>query len=104
MVAFSLFEAAYYSEIIRAGIQAVPRGQVYASYALGMSYPLAMRLVRTTTHDFYHAGQIMYLRALRALQGRRRLAGINVMAHNLHCWPSLDSVLSDDAHSDLRPA
>ena len=45
MVAFSLFEAAYYSEIIRAGIQAVPRGQVYASYALGMSYPLAMRLV-----------------------------------------------------------
>ncbi|CAG9221859.1 MULTISPECIES: glutamate/aspartate ABC transporter permease GltK [Paraburkholderia] len=45
MVAFSLFEAAYYSEIIRAGIQAVPRGQVNASYALGMSYPQAMRLV-----------------------------------------------------------
>jgi glutamate/aspartate transport system permease protein len=45
MVAFSLFEAAYYSEIIRAGIQAVPRGQLNASFALGMSYPQAMRLV-----------------------------------------------------------
>ncbi|MEM5438419.1 glutamate/aspartate ABC transporter permease GltK [Paraburkholderia diazotrophica] len=45
MVAFSLFEAAYYSEIIRAGIQAVPRGQVNASFALGMNYAQAMRLV-----------------------------------------------------------
>ncbi|WP_233862227.1 glutamate/aspartate ABC transporter permease GltK [Paraburkholderia adhaesiva] len=45
MVAFSLFEAAYYSEIIRAGIQAVPRGQVNASFALGMRYSQAMRHV-----------------------------------------------------------
>ncbi|WP_028226514.1 glutamate/aspartate ABC transporter permease GltK [Paraburkholderia ferrariae] len=45
MVAFSLFEAAYYAEIIRAGIQAVPRGQVNASFALGMRYGQAMRLV-----------------------------------------------------------
>ena len=45
MVAFSLFEAAYYSEIIRAGIQAVPRGQINASFALGMNYAQAMRLV-----------------------------------------------------------
>ncbi|CAM2194385.1 glutamate/aspartate ABC transporter permease GltK [Paraburkholderia sp. A1RI_3L] len=45
LVAFSLFEAAYYSEIIRAGIQAVPRGQVNASFALGMTYGQAMRLV-----------------------------------------------------------
>lgn len=45
MVAFSLFEAAYYSEIIRAGIQAVPRGQVNASFALGMRYGQAMRYV-----------------------------------------------------------
>ena len=37
MVAFSLFEAAYYSEIIRAGIQSVPRGQVNAAFALGMT-------------------------------------------------------------------
>ncbi len=45
MVAFSLFEAAYYSEIIRAGIQAVPRAQFSAALALGMNYLQAMRLV-----------------------------------------------------------
>ncbi|WP_277188109.1 glutamate/aspartate ABC transporter permease GltK [Caballeronia sp. BR00000012568055] len=45
MVAFSLFEAAYYSEIIRAGIQAVARGQVNAAFALGMTYGQAMKLV-----------------------------------------------------------
>ena len=45
MVAFSLFEAAYYSEIIRAGIQSVARGQVNAAFALGMTYPQAMRLI-----------------------------------------------------------
>jgi glutamate/aspartate transport system permease protein len=45
MVAFSLFEAAYYSEIIRAGIQSVPRGQVNAAFALGMTYGTAMRLI-----------------------------------------------------------
>lgn len=45
MVGFALFESAYYSEIIRAGIQSVPRGQVAAASALGMSYAQAMRLV-----------------------------------------------------------
>ncbi|UUM21835.1 glutamate/aspartate ABC transporter permease GltK [Mycoavidus sp. SF9855] len=45
IIAFSLFEAAYYSEIIRAGIQSVPRGQVYAANALGMTYMQSMRLV-----------------------------------------------------------
>ncbi len=38
LVTFSLFEAAYFSEIMRAGIQAVPRGQVGAAQALGMRY------------------------------------------------------------------
>lgn len=45
MVGFALFESAYYSEIIRAGIQSVPKGQVAAASALGMSYAQAMRLV-----------------------------------------------------------
>ena len=45
MVAFSLFEAAYYSEIIRAGIRSVSKGQMGAANALGMSYAQAMRLV-----------------------------------------------------------
>ncbi len=37
-ITFTLFEAAYYSEIMRAGIQSVSRGQVNAGYALGMTY------------------------------------------------------------------
>lgn len=45
LVAFSLFEAAYYSEIIRAGIQSVPKGQLSAALALGLSRAEAMRLV-----------------------------------------------------------
>lgn len=45
MVGFALFEAAYYSEIIRAGIQSVARGQIDAAYALGMTHWQAMRLV-----------------------------------------------------------
>jgi glutamate/aspartate transport system permease protein len=44
-VTFTLFEAAYYSEIMRAGIQSVPRGQVYAGYAMGMTYRQTMQLV-----------------------------------------------------------
>lgn len=42
---FALFEAAYYSEIIRAGIQSVSKGQMAAASALGMNYSQAMRLV-----------------------------------------------------------
>ena len=45
MVAFALFQAAYYAEIIRAGIQSVPSGQLGAALALGMTYTKAMRLV-----------------------------------------------------------
>ncbi|PHM37981.1 amino acid ABC transporter, permease protein PEB1 [Xenorhabdus mauleonii] len=45
MVAFSLFEAAYYSEIIRAGIQSISRGQSSASLALGMTHMQSMRLI-----------------------------------------------------------
>ncbi|RKG34621.1 ABC transporter permease subunit [Acinetobacter tianfuensis] len=45
MVAFMLFEAAYFSEIVRAGIQSIPKGQTAAAYALGMTYPQTMRLI-----------------------------------------------------------
>ena len=45
MIGFALFESAYYSEIIRAGIQSVPKGQMAACQALGMTYGQAMRLV-----------------------------------------------------------
>jgi glutamate/aspartate transport system permease protein len=45
LITFTVFEAAYYSEIMRAGIQSVPRGQVYAGYAVGMTYAQTMKLV-----------------------------------------------------------
>lgn len=37
LITFTMFEAAYYCEIMRAGIQSIPRGQVSAGLALGMS-------------------------------------------------------------------
>jgi glutamate/aspartate transport system permease protein len=45
IITFTLFEAAYYSEIMRAGIQSIPKGQVAAGYALGMSYGQTMGLI-----------------------------------------------------------
>jgi len=45
IITFTVFEAAYYSEIMRAGIQSVSKGQVYAGYAVGMTYPQCMQLI-----------------------------------------------------------
>lgn len=45
LITFILFEAAYYCEIMRAGIQSIPRGQMAAAYALGMNYRQAMQHV-----------------------------------------------------------
>ena len=42
LITFTMFEAAYYSEIMRAGIQSVPRGQVWAGYAVGLTYGQTM--------------------------------------------------------------
>ena len=45
LVAFVLFEAAYYSEIVRAGISSVGSGQIAAARAIGLTYPQTMRYV-----------------------------------------------------------
>jgi glutamate/aspartate transport system permease protein len=45
IITFIAFEAAYFSEIMRAGIQSISRGQVHAGQALGMTYGQNMRLV-----------------------------------------------------------
>jgi glutamate/aspartate transport system permease protein len=42
LLTFTLFEAAYFSEIIRAGIGSIPRGQMAAGYALGLTYRQVM--------------------------------------------------------------
>ena len=45
IITFVAFEAAYFSEIMRAGIQSIARGQVHAGQAVGMTYGQNMRLV-----------------------------------------------------------
>jgi len=45
IITFTIFEAAYYSEIMRAGIQSISRGQVYAGQAVGLTYGQNMRYV-----------------------------------------------------------
>ena len=44
-ITFILFEAAYFCEIMRAGIQSISKGQVNAGYALGLTYKQSMQLV-----------------------------------------------------------
>lgn len=45
LITFTLFEAAYFSEIMRAGIQSITRGQLMAGYALGLTYRQVMGYV-----------------------------------------------------------
>jgi glutamate/aspartate transport system permease protein len=45
VVAFMMFEAAYFCEIVRAGVQSISRGQMGAAQALGMTYGQMMRLI-----------------------------------------------------------
>ena len=45
VITFIAFEAAYFSEIVRAGIQSITRGQVFAGQAMGMSYAQNMKIV-----------------------------------------------------------
>ena len=45
IITFIMFEAAYFCEIMRAGIQSIAKGQVHSAYALGLTYAQSMRLV-----------------------------------------------------------
>ena len=45
LITFIMFEAAYFSEIMRAGIQSISRGQSAAASALGLTYAQSMRYV-----------------------------------------------------------
>jgi general L-amino acid transport system permease protein len=44
-IAFTMFAAAYLAEVVRGGLQGVPRGQVESAYALGLGYWATQRLV-----------------------------------------------------------
>lgn len=45
VISLAIFAGAYIAEIVRAGIQSVPRGQMEAARSLGLSYSQAMRKV-----------------------------------------------------------
>ena len=45
IITFTVFESAYFAEIMRAGIQSIPKGQVSAGYGIGLSYMQMMRYV-----------------------------------------------------------
>lgn len=45
LIGVALFEGAYLAEVIRGGLQAIPRGQYEAADALGLSYPQKIGLV-----------------------------------------------------------
>ena len=45
LLTFTLFEAAYFAEIMRAGIQSISKGQPAAASALGLTYSQTMRYV-----------------------------------------------------------
>jgi general L-amino acid transport system permease protein len=45
MIGLALFESAYMAEVVRAGLQAIPRGQFEGAMAVGLKYPQMMRLI-----------------------------------------------------------
>jgi len=45
LITFTMFEAAFYCEIMRAGIQSIPAGQVSAGYAIGLNYRQTMSYI-----------------------------------------------------------
>jgi hypothetical protein len=103
---FALFEAAYYSEIIRAGIQSVSKGQMAAASALGMTYGQSMRLVVLAGLRF-GAGRLLR----RRLQGggSRRAAGRVAAVRRRHlfrdllCRLAACAPLPEEAQDGLMP-
>ena len=45
IIAFTVFSSAYLAEVVRGGLQAVPRGQIEAGQAIGLQPPGVMRLI-----------------------------------------------------------
>lgn len=45
LVGLSLFASAYMAEVVRGGLQAIPKGQFEAADALGLNYSMSMRLI-----------------------------------------------------------
>jgi glutamate/aspartate transport system permease protein len=82
LITFIVFEAAYFAEIMRAGIQSIPKGQISASQALGMTYwqtmghvvlPQAFRamipLILTQTIILFQDTSLVYVLSITDLLG-----------------------------------
>jgi glutamate/aspartate transport system permease protein len=90
IITFTAFEAAYYSEIMRAGIQSVSKGQMSAGYALGMTYwqnmghivlPQALRnmlpILLTQTIILFQDTSLVYAIGAKDLLKASEIAGKN---------------------------
>ena len=90
LITFTAFEAAYYSEIMRAGIQSVSRGQMAAGYALGFTYwqnmgyvvlPQALRnmlpVLLTQTIILFQDTSLVYAIGAKDLLKAAEIAGKN---------------------------
>jgi len=88
VVAFIMVESAYYAEIVRAGIQSIPRGQPAAAYALGLTYwqsmghvvlPQAFRnmlpVMLTQAVILFQDTSLVYVVALKDFLGAASKAG-----------------------------
>jgi len=92
-IALSLNEGAYMSEIVRAGIESIDRGQMEAAKALGMTYPLAMRriilpqalkvIIPPTGNEFISMLKTTSLVSVIGLQ-ELMLVGLQTAAHSFN--------------------
>ncbi len=67
LIAFTLFEAAYYCEIVRAGIQGVPRGQLAAGLATGLTQRQCMQYI-VLPQAFRHMTPVLLTQAVILFQ------------------------------------
>jgi glutamate/aspartate transport system permease protein len=93
LIAFVLFEAAYYCEIIRAGIQGIPRGQRAAAMATGMTQVQVMRHV-VLPQAFRNMTPVMLTQAIILFQDTSL-----VYVVTLHDFMTSAAII---AHRDLR--
>lgn len=83
-----MFEAAYYSEIIRAGIQSISRGQSSAALALGMTHWQSMKLIilpqafRAMVPLLLTQGIVLF----RDTSPRLRAESGRLLPYRLHHW------------------
>jgi len=93
LLTFTLFEAAYFSEIVRAGIQSIPQGQVAAAEAIGLSPAQVMRYV-VLPQAFRNMLPIMLTQTIVLFQDTSLVYVISA--------PDLLGIASQVAHRDGR--